>query len=51
MRLSAEEVSFFKEYGYLIKRGLLDVPTCARARDELWKSMPPTAALKRDDPS
>eukprot|EP01052_Picozoa_sp_SAG31_P022185 SAG31_NODE_1752_length_7351_cov_29.035852_6_plen_181_part_00 len=51
VRLSTEEVAFFKEYGYLIKRNLLDKDLCRKARDELWKSMPPTSSIKRTDPS
>ena len=48
MRLSTEDLRFFKENGYLIKRGVLDPDLCARARDRLWQGAPPR--LRRDDP-
>lgn len=48
MRLSTEDIRFFKENGYLIKRGVLDPDLCARARDRLWQGAPPR--LRRDDP-
>ena len=51
MRLTPEQVSFFKEYGYLIVRQVLDLELCQRARDELWKSMDPNCSIKRDVPS
>eukprot|EP01051_Picozoa_sp_SAG22_P007210 SAG22_NODE_499_length_9725_cov_2.325784_3_plen_254_part_00 len=38
-------------YGYLIRRNLLDTALCSRARDELWRSMPPGAKIKRDEPA
>jgi len=47
--LSAEEVAFFKENGYLIKRGILDPALMARARATMWAGAPPQ--LKRDDPA
>lgn len=46
--LSAEELSFFKTYGYLIKRGALDRQHCARVLDRMWQSAPPS--LNREDP-
>ena len=51
MRLTPEEIAFFKEYGYLMKKQVMDLDLCARARDEFWKSMPPSHPIKRDDPS
>jgi hypothetical protein len=48
MRLSTDEIRFFKDNGYLIKRNVLDPDLCARARDRLWEGAPPTR--KRDDP-
>jgi hypothetical protein len=51
MRLSAAEVAFFKEYGYCIKRNVLDPDLCRRARDELWRSLPPGSRIRRDDPA
>ncbi len=46
--LSDEEVTFFKENGYLIKRGILDPALMAQAREAMWAGAP--AQLKRDDP-
>jgi hypothetical protein len=34
--LSADEISHFKRWGYVIKRGYLDPELCARARDWVW---------------
>lgn len=48
-RLSEEEVTFFKEHGYVIKRGLLDPALMLQAREALWAGAP--AKLKRDDPT
>ena len=50
--LSPEEISQFRELGYLIKRGLIP-QDALQPFSELWWSMPPvtTAGLKRDDPS
>lgn len=47
--LSAEEIRFFKENGYLIKRGILDPQLMARARDTMWAGAP--AQLQRDEPA
>jgi hypothetical protein len=51
MRLSEDEVAFFKEYGYLIKQNVLDQDLCARCRDEFWRSLPPGSSIRRDDRS
>lgn len=48
MYVSQDEIEFFKENGYLIKRGILDTELMERARERLWQGAPPT--LKRDDP-
>jgi hypothetical protein len=48
VRLTIEEIRFFKTQGYLIKRGILDPKLTARARDRLWDNAPPS--LRRDDP-
>ena len=48
MRLTTEEIRFFKSQGYLVKRGLLDPELTARARDRLWDDSPPS--LRRDNP-
>ena len=48
MKLTANDIAFFKREGYLIKRGVLDPELTAMARDRLWDDPPPS--LKRDDP-
>lgn len=48
-RLTEEEITFFKEQGYLIKRGILDPALLMQAREALWAGAP--TELKRDDPS
>lgn len=48
--LSEAEVAFFKENGFLIKRGLLKDPeTCQRIVDYVWENVP-RGIMKRDDP-
>ncbi|HEY5645881.1 MAG TPA: phytanoyl-CoA dioxygenase family protein [Pseudomonadales bacterium] len=47
--LTAEELSFFKHYGYLLKRRALDTALCAEVLDRMWDSAPPS--LKRNDPT
>ncbi|MGI9328633.1 MAG: phytanoyl-CoA dioxygenase family protein [Pseudomonadales bacterium] len=47
--LSAEELSFFKQYGYLIKRRAADLKLCQRILDRMWDTAP--AHLDRDDPA
>jgi hypothetical protein len=49
MRLSSDEMRFFKREGYLIKRGVLDLELMARARERLWVGAPPS--LRREDPA
>jgi hypothetical protein len=34
-----------------MKKGVMDLELCARARDEYWKSMPPDWPIKRDAPA
>jgi len=48
-RLTEDEIEFFRENGYLIKRGLLDPELMARARESLWEN--PPGQLDRDDPA
>ena len=48
-QLTAEEVAFFKEQGYVIKRGILDPELMTQAREALWAGAP--AELRRDDPA
>ena len=47
--LSIQEMEFFKENGYLIKRDVLDPELMARARESLWAAAP--AELDRNDPT
>ncbi len=46
--LTSEELTFFKRYGYLIKRRALDEGLCERVLDRMWGSAP--ASVHRDDP-
>ncbi|MEZ4869870.1 MAG: phytanoyl-CoA dioxygenase family protein [Caldilineaceae bacterium] len=48
MVLADEEIAFFKENGYLIKRGILDPALMAQARESMWRGAP--TQLKEDDP-
>lgn len=45
--LSVDEIGFFKEYGYLIKRNVLDLELCAQARDALWEGLRDDCPMKR----
>lgn len=47
--LSQDEVSFFKENGYLICRGVLDPTLMEQARESLWANG--LTSLDRNDPS
>ena len=42
VRLSKEDILFFKREGYLVKREVLDPDLMARARDRLWDGAPPS---------
>ena len=44
--LSEQEILFFKEEGYLVKRNILDPRLMAYARERLWEAAP--SQLKRD---
>lgn len=46
--LSTEELSFFKRFGYLIKRRAVAAQQCTQILDRMWESAP--AHLRRDDP-
>ena len=45
MRLSGEEIAFFKQYGYLIKRRAMSQEQCSAARKRMWECDPPTHLL------
>ena len=49
MKLTTEQLRFFKREGYLILRGVMDPELTARARERLWDD--PPASLKRKDPA
>ena len=38
--LSEQEILFFKEEGYLVKRNVLDPRLMAYARERLWEAAP-----------
>ena len=42
IRLSNDEIAFFKREGYLIKRNVLDPDLMEQARTRLWEGAPPT---------
>ena len=46
--LSDEELDFFKQQGYLIKKQVLSAQTCNTLCDQLWQTAP--EHLDRDDP-
>lgn len=47
-QLSEQEVLFFKEEGYLIKRQIMDPELMAKAREQMWENAP--AHIRRDAP-
>ena len=47
--LSAEELCFFKTYGYLVKKRALVREHCARVLDRMWQTAPPS--IRREDPT
>ena len=49
MKLTPEQLAFFKREGYLIVRGVMDPDLMARARDRLWDD--PPSSFKRDNPA
>lgn len=50
-QLSDEQISFFKEHGYLILRDVLDPELCAAAMDLMWESLPDHVPMDRHDRS
>jgi len=48
IQLTDEDVLFFKENGYLIKRNVLDSDLMARARERMWDGAPP--GVEQDNP-
>ncbi len=47
-KLTPEEIKFFREEGFLIKRGIMDESLTAQARERLWENAPPE--IDRDNP-
>ena len=47
--LTEEELTFFKRYGYLLKRRALDAELCERVLERMWQSAPP--GVDRGDPN
>ena len=51
MKLTREQIAFFKDNGYLILKNALDVQSCAGAQDRKWAELPENCRLKREDPA
>ena len=51
LRLTAEEIAYFKANGYVIKRNVLNPALCSQAQDLLWDALPSSVSLARDDPA
>ena len=51
MSLTAEQVAFFKDNGYLIVPSVMDTQLCAEAQDMMWDALPSGSRLKREDAS
>ena len=51
MKLTAEQISFFKDNGYLLLKNVLDLTQCEAVMDRVWDSLPETNHLKIDDPN
>ena len=49
MSLNAEQIAFFKDNGYLLVPGAMDLELCAEVRDLMWSQLPEGARLRRDD--
>ena len=49
MKLSTTDLIFFKENGYLIKRGILNEVLMAQARERFWDYTP--ERFSKDNPS
>jgi hypothetical protein len=49
MRLTQEQIGFFKHTGYLLVPGAMDSALCAQAREEMWAALPADATLDRAD--
>ena len=48
--LTSEQIAFFKDNGYLLLPGALDVDLCTWARDRLWEALPTDCSLRRHEP-
>ena len=47
MKLTAEQISFFKDNGYLLLKNVLDLTQCEAVMDRVWDSLPETNHLKK----
>jgi hypothetical protein len=47
--LSEDEIKFFAQEGYVIKRGVLDEDLMKRGRDRMWANLPPPLECDRPD--
>ena len=47
-KLTPDEIRFFRDEGFLIKRGIMDATLTALARERLWENAPPE--IDRDNP-
>ena len=51
MKLSSEQIVFFKDQGYLLLEGALDPGLCSKVQDLMWNTLPQGCSVNRDDPS
>ena len=49
IKLTPDEIRFFRDEGYVIKRKVMDEGLMAQARDRLWDNPPP--GIDRNDPN
>lgn len=49
MQLSQEQIGFFKDNGYLLVPGAMDIDLCTRAREEMWAALPAGTKLVEED--
>ena len=49
MKLSVNDLRFFKENGFLIKRNVLDEVLMAKARERLWNFLPKGRSPKKPE--
>ena len=47
--LSAEQIQFFKNEGYLIVPGAMDLALCQQVRELMWQALPPETVLQLEE--